>query len=165
MSAVTLGDRRHRQGPSYGQARIVEAYSAFCSLSIVGSVQIKQLAVGDKSLEAVRATFWNEYGVIIASREREAVPLQKSGRASTQVDHHVKDGARHAANDLFLGQGRMLEMQPAYATHLLGQGVIDLDDGFALQCRLQVTVAVPARKVAALVTDAVRSDQECVSKR
>ena len=121
----------------------------------IGSgMQVQQGCALFQHLEAVRASFGNEQGAILAGGQLDAAPLQEGRRTGAQIQHHIEDPAGEAADELFLGVRWVLEMHAAHAARLGGEGIVDLHDAACSQQRRQFVFAEPAREAATRIATA-----------
>ena len=78
----------------------------------------------------MREPFGYKQTLLIGSRQNFAVPVQKSGRALSDIYGDIVNLTAKATDDLAFGIRRILEMQTADGPLYYGKGVVNLGNGF-----------------------------------
>lgn len=108
--------------------------------AVKSSVQIEKFTVFFKRLEPMGKSFGDVHDLPVFRRESLSMPFQKSGRFPPDIDDYIKNRAGKAGDQLDLRFGRMLKMHAPERTFLSGEGMIDLQNMFAVEQILQFSL-------------------------
>lgn len=79
------------------------------------------------------------------------MPPHEGWRIAPEIDRNIEYLAAQTTHQLGLGMWRILKMQAAYRTFVMGKRVIDLGDRFANASRAEFFSAINARQQTAMV--------------
>jgi hypothetical protein len=105
--------------------------------AVKGGVQIKQFTVFFQRLEPMGKALGDVHAFSVLSRKSLSMPLQKRGRVLPDIDDHIKDRPSQAGDYLDFRFRRALKVHAPERACLSGEGMIDLQNMFAVEQILQ----------------------------